>query len=337
MNTTKRQLLGAIATAPWWVLPSAWAQGGASAPWPSRPLHLMVGFPGGSTPDVMARALSDGLGRALATLSGGAVQTVVVDNKPGASGNIAADQVARASDGHTLGVMINGNLTVARLINPATPFDPARDFTPISLLGTAPLVLTAAGNASGTTPAELLKWARDLGDKANYGTPGNGTVGHLGMELLKSRAGLAAVHVPFAGNPQVATALIAGQIQLSLLPPGIAMPHVRAGKLKAIAVTSPARSALVPDLPTLREIGLRDTDLEVWTALVGPASLPPAHAAAVSAAVAQVIQQPETQARLLAAGWQPVGSTPEVLAQRMRADTALLADIITSRGIKSDS
>ncbi len=322
---SKRHLLGAIAASPF-VTASAWAQ----PAWPSKPLRLLVGFPAGSTPDLMARALADGLARVLG-------QPVVVDNKPGASGNIAADQLARATDEHTLGVLINGNLTVAKLLNPATPFDPARDFAPISLLGTAPLVLTAAGSASGTTPAELLQWARSLGDTGNYGTPGNGTVSHLGMELLKSKTGMAAVHVPFSGNPQVANALLAGQIQLSLLPPGIAMPQVKAGKLKAIGITSPARSSLVPDVPTLREAGVNGTDLEIWTALVGPALLPKPAIARLAAAIAEVMQQPETQARLLAAGWQAVGSSPEVLAQRMKADTAMLSEIITTRGIKADS
>ncbi|HET7791906.1 MAG TPA: tripartite tricarboxylate transporter substrate-binding protein [Rhizobacter sp.] len=321
---SKRQLLAALAASPL-LATRAWAQG-----WPNKPLRVLVGFPGGSSPDLMARALADGLAQALG-------QPLVIDNKPGASGNIAADQVARASDEHTLGVLINGNLTVARLINPATPFDPAKDFAPISLLGTAPLVLTASANASGSTPAELMQWARAQGDKGNYGTPGNGTVAHLGMELLKSKTGLAAVHVPFAGNPQVVNALLAGQIQLSLLPPGLAMPQVKAGKLKAIAVTSPTRSALVPEVPTLREAGVNGTDLEVWTALVGPASLPRPIVARMAAAVAELMKQPDMQSRLLAAGWQAVGSGPEVLAQRMKADLALLGEIISARGIKADS
>lgn len=324
--TSKRHLLATAALVALLPLTPALAQ---TAAWPTKPIRLVVGFPGGSSPDAMARALSDGLSKALG-------QPVVVDNKPGASGNIAADQVAKATDEHTLGIVINGNLTVAKLINPATPFDPARDFAPISLLGTAPLVLTASGDATGNTPAELIAWAKSLGDKGNYGTPGNGTVAHLGMELLKSKTGIGALHVPFPGNPQVVTALLGGQVQLSLLPPGIAMPQVKAGKLKAVAVTSPARSALVPDVPTLRDAGVTGTDLEVWTALVGPASLPKPVVARVAAAVAELMKQPETQARLLTVGWQAVGSAPEGLAQRMKADTALLSDIITSRNIKSD-
>ncbi len=322
---SKRHLL-TVAVAASVLLPLAAA---AQTAWPTKPVRLLVGFPGGSSPDLMARALADGLARALG-------QPVVIENRPGASGNIAADQVAKATDEHTLGIVINGNLTVARLINPATPFDPARDFAPISLLGTAPLVLTASNDATGSTPAELLAWARGLGDKANYGTPGNGTVGHLGMELLKSKTGIAAVHVPFPGNPQVVTALIGGQVQLSLLPPGIAMPQVKAGKLKAVAVTSPAASALVPGVPTLRDAGVSGTDLEVWTALVGPASLPKPIAARVASVVAEVMREPQTQSRLLTAGWQAVGSAPDGLAQRMKADTALLSEIITSRNIKAE-
>lgn len=324
---TKRQVLQAFAAAPLAVaLPAARAQ----AAWPDKPLRILVGFPPGSTPDLAARALSDGLAKALG-------QPVVVDNKPGASGNIAADLVAKSTDQHTVGIVINGNLTVAKLLNPATPFDPATDFAPVSLLTTAPLVLVAAGSAPGSTPAELLAWAKGLGDKGNYGTPGPGTVGHLGMELLKSKTGIAAAHVPFNGNPAVVTALIGGQIQLSLLPPGLAMAQVKAGKLKAIAVTSPARSSLAPELPTLRETGVTGTDLEVWTAMVGPASMPPAAVAKLSAAVVEVIRQPETRERLLNAGWQTAGTAPEGLANRMRADTTQLGEIIKSRGIKSDS
>lgn len=322
---TKRQVLAALAA----LAASPFALRAATNPWPTRPVRLLVGFPGGSTPDIAARALSDGLAKALG-------QPVVVENRPGASGNIAADLVAKATDEHTLGIVINGNLTVAKLLNPATPFDPASDFAPISLLTTAPLVLVTAGSAPGTTPAELLAWAKGLGSAGNYGTPGPGTVGHLGMELLKSKTGIAAAHVPFNGNPAVVTALIGGQIQLSLLPPGLAMPQVRAGKLKAIATTAPVRSSLVPELPTLREVGVTGTDLEVWTALVGPASLPPAAVARLSGAVVELLREPEVRSKLLNAGWQAAGTAPEGLANRMRADTTQLAEIIRTRGIKTE-
>ena len=327
---TKRHVLATLASVVasplGFVLPRARAQ----AAWPSAPLKILVGFPPGSTPDLAARAVSDGLAAALG-------QPVVVENRPGASGNIAADLVAKARDEHTVGVMINGNLTVARLLNPANPFDPARDFAPVSLIGTAPLVLVAAGSAIGSTPQELLAWARGLGNQANYGTPGNGTVGHLGMELIAGKTGLAPVHVPFAGNPQVVNAMIGGQLQLALLPPGLAMPQVRAGKLKAIAVTAPVRSSLVPELPTLREIGVAGAELEVWTALAAPATLAPARVARLSTALVETIRSPQVRQRLLNVGWQAAATSPEGLANRMKADTAQLGAIIRSRGIKADS
>lgn len=308
----------------------AHSQANATTTWPSKPVRILVGFPAGSSPDLAARAVSDQLGRVLG-------QPVIIENKPGASGNIAADQVAKARDDHTIGILINGNLTVAKLLNPALPFDPARDFAPLSLLGTAPLVLCTAASAPAGTPAPLMQWLRDLGDKANYGTPGNGTVGHLGMELLKSKTGLLAQHVPFAGNPQVINALIGGQIHAALLPPGLAMPQVQGGKLKAIAVTSPVRSAFAPEVATLRDIGVTGIDLEIWTAFAGPVSLPRAVVDKLSAALVEVARMPDSRSRLLHAGWQTAGTAPEALVNRMKTDTQLLADIIRTRNIRLDS
>ena len=335
--TSRRHLLTLLATSPSVLAGPAMAQA-ARAPasahsagdWPNKPLKILVGFPGGSTPDLAARAIAEPLARLLG-------QPVVVENKPGASGNIVADLVAKAVDQHTIGVMINGNLTVAKLLNPAAPFDPATDFAPLSLIGVAALALVVSGAASGQAPAELLGWLRGLGDKANYGTPGNGTVGHLGMELIKSKTGVAAVHVPFAGNPQVINALLAGSLHLALLPPGLALPHLKAGKLKAIGLTSPVRSALVPELPTLRDAGISGAELEIWTAAAAPASLPAAIVAKLSAALVEVIRAPDTRQRLFSVGWQAVGTAPEGLANRMRADTKLLGDIIRARGITAAS
>ncbi|WP_395699561.1 Bug family tripartite tricarboxylate transporter substrate binding protein [Aquabacterium sp.] len=329
---TKRRLLSLLASGPAALaLPAAWSQT-APAPhaWPTQPLKILVGFPPGSTPDLAARAIADALAKAIG-------QSVVIENRPGASGNIAADLLAKAQDQHTIGVLINGNLTVAKLLNPSLSFDPAKDFAPLSLIGTAPLLLTAAGSATGGTPAELLQWARGLGTQANYGTPGIGTVGHLGMELIKSKTGVAAVHVPFTGNPQVINAMLAGQIHLSLLPPGLALPHVKSGKLKAIGITSPARSALVPDQPTLREAGVTGADLEIWTAAAAPATMPKAIVDKLGAALMEAIRSAESQQRLLNAGWQAVGSTPEALAARMKTDAGQLGEIIAARGIKLDS
>ena len=297
----------------------------AVAVWPTKPVRILVGFPGGSTPDMAARTLAEPLSKALG-------QPVIIDNKPGASGNIAADQVAKATDDHTLGVVINGNLTSAKLLYSKLPYDPAKDFTLLSLLATAPLVLVAPPHLpSGSA---FFEAARQGGDKWNYGSVGNGSVGHLGMELLKSKAGdLKAVHVPYQGNPQVVTALLGGQIQMALVPPGIALPQIRAGKLKAIGLTS-GRSPLATEIAPLADAEVRNFNLEVWTALVGPANLSKAAQARLNAEVSKIIRDADTRQKLFNQGWQAVGTSPEGLISRIKSETAIMGGIIAMRDIK---
>ena len=297
-----------------------------NAPWPTKPLRLVVGFPAGSSPDLTARTLSEPLAQALG-------QPVVVDNKPGAGGNIGADLVAKATDGHTFGLMINGNMTIAKLLNPATPYDPIKDLAPISLVATAPLVL-AASNQMPAGAAAVLAAARQGGDKLNYGTPGNGTVAHLGMELLKAKAGLSPVHVPYPGNPQVITALIAGDLQLALLPPGLAMPQVRAGKLQVVGVTSAGRSSLVPDVPSLTDAGVRGFQLEIWNAVAGPASTPKPVVDKLSSLLAEIVRRPDVREKLFNQGWQVAGTSAEGLAKRIQRDTAEMGDVIRRNNIR---
>ena len=298
---------------------------GSEAAWPTKPVRILVGFPGGSTPDMAARTLAEPLSKILG-------QPVIIENKPGASGNIAADQVAKATDDHTLGVVINGNLTSAKLLNPKLPYDPAKDFTPISLLTTAPLVLVAP--VALPSGAAFFVEARNNGDKWNFGSVGNGSVGHLGMELLKSKAGdIKAVHIPYPGNPQVVTALLGGQIQMALVPPGIALPQIRAGKLKAIGLTS-GRSPLATDIAPLADSDIRNFNLEVWTALVGPANLSKAAQARLNAEVSKIIREADTRQKLFNQGWQAVGTSPEGLVGRIKSETSIMGGIIAMRGIK---
>ena len=295
--------------------------------WPSKPVKIMVGFPAGTSPDLLARTLAEPLAKALG-------QPVIVENKPGAGGNIAADMVAKATDGHTIGVMINGNLTIAKLLNAKTPYDPLKDLTPISLVATAPLVLAAPADAPGASIAEFLAAARAKGNQWNYGSPGVGTVGHIGMELFKARAGINPVHVPYPGYPQAVTAMLGGQIQLSMLPPGLAQTQARAGKVKLFGVTSPGRSTLVPDLPSLQEGGVKDFQLEIWNAVAGPTNLPKPVVAKLSALFSEIVRSPEVRAKLYQQGWQVVGGSSDALALRIQADTAVLGKIIAEQGIK---
>ncbi len=300
----------------------------AADPWPTRPVKIMVGFPGGSSPDLVARALSEPLSQLLG-------QPVIVENRPGAGGNIAADLVAKATDGHTFGVMINGNLTTAKILNPQTPYDPATDLAPLSLIGTAPLVLTAPADAPGATSKAFMEDAKKAGDKWSYGSPGIGTVGNIGMELLKARTGINPVHVPYPGNPQVIAAMIGGQIQLALLPPGLAAAQVRAGKLRAIGVTSSGRSTLVPEIPSLAEAGVPNLQLEIWTAAAAPMNMPKAHQARLSAAISEIARSPEMRQKLFQQGWQVAGTSADGLAIRMKSDTAAMSAVIAKQGISA--
>jgi tripartite-type tricarboxylate transporter receptor subunit TctC len=300
-----------------------------SPSWPTKPVRIVVGFPGGSSPDLTARAFAEPLSRALG-------QPVIVENKVGAAGNIAANYVAKSTDNHTIGLMINGNLTIAKLLNPKLAYNPLQDLVPVSLIGTSPLVLTAPVGAPGANAREFLQAARAAGDHWNYGTPGVGTVGHLGMELFKAKTGLAPVHVPYAGYPQVASAMLGGDLQLSLLPPALALAQIKAGKLKAIGITSSVRSAIAPDIPSLSEAGVKEFNLEIWNAVAAPVSLPKAVIAKLSTLFSDIARTPEMRQRLFQQGWQVVGSSAEGLANRIKADTAQLGGIIAAQRITAE-
>ena len=299
-----------------------------SAVWPTKPLRIIVGFPAGSSPDLTARTLAEPLAKALG-------QPVLVDNKVGAGGNIAADYVAKATDLHTVGLMINGNMTTAKLLNPKLPYDPLKDLQPVSLVGVSPLVLMVPKAAPGATPQAFLTAARQAGDNWNYGSPGVGTLGHIGMELFKSKTGLKALHVPYPGYAQVATGMIGGQLQLSMLPPALAMAQVKGDKLRAIGVTSSGRSALAPELPSMAEAGVAGFNLEIWNAVAAPKAMPSAMVAKLAVMVSDLVRSPEVRQKLFVQGWQAVGSSPEGLANRIQADTQLFGGVITTLGISA--
>lgn len=300
-----------------------------TAPWPSKPLRIIVGFPAGSSPDLTARTLGEPLAKALG-------QPVIIENKVGAAGNIAADYVAKATDDHTIGLMINGNMTIAKLLNPKLNYDPLKDLTPVSLIGVSPLVLMAPANAPGANAKEFLAAARQAGDKWSYGTPGVGTVGHIGMEWLKGKTAINPLHVPYPGYPQVANAILGGQLQLAMLPPALALAQVRSGKLRAIGVTSAGRSPLAPELPSMSEAGVQDFSLEIWNAIAAPNSMPKPVVAKLAALFSDIARTPEMRQKLFQQGWQVAGTSAEGLANRVKADTALLGGVIASRGIKAE-
>jgi tripartite-type tricarboxylate transporter receptor subunit TctC len=320
----ERRLLLTAATASLMVGRSATAQTVPAAAWPNRPLRFVVGFPAGSTPDLIARTLAE----PLSPLIG---QPVVVENKPGASGNIAADIVAKSKDDHTVGVMINVNLTIAKLLTPALNFDPRRDLLPICLVGTGPLVLTVGPKWKDKATLDNLRAAAG---KLNYGSVGIGSMAHLGIELLSARLDIRPTHVPYPGNPQVLQALAGDEIDVALIPAGLAMPQARAGKVVALAVTAGQRSGLAPDVPSLAELGVKDLDLQIWVGVAVPASMPEAYRKKLEALLLDVLAKPEVGKQLATQGWDVAALPAEAFARRLEAETAMMAAIIEKQNIK---
>ncbi len=304
----------------------AWAQ----APWPSRPVKLVVPFPPGSSPDLIARLIAEPLGRALG-------QTVIVDNKPGAGGNVGTGMVAKsAPDGHTFLFTIQGPLVTAPLLSKNLGYDPVRDLAPVTLVATSPNVLVVDPKLGANTLAEFVRVAKERKGQLNYGSVGNGSASHLAMELFKTRAGLDIVHVPYQGFPQVVNAILAGQVQAGFMVPGIAMGQVRAGKLKALGVTTLGRSGALPEFPTFVEQGFADFEAISWQAVLAPAGTPKAIIDRVSAELIRIIKSDELRGKMLGQYFSAAGTTPEALAGLMKTERERWAKVIKAAGVQPE-
>jgi tripartite-type tricarboxylate transporter receptor subunit TctC len=302
----------------------------AADAWPTKPIRMIVGYPAGSSPDMQARLLAEPLSRALG-------QPVVIENKPGAGGSIGADQISKAEDGHTIGVVGNGPLTSAKHLNAKLPYDPIKDLAPIALIGSAPLVWVVAKPTSGAfNPTQYVDQARTDGDRLAYGSIGAGSGGHLGMELLKLRLGIAPLHVPFTGGPAILNAIIGGQVQMTLLPASTVMPLVQAGKLEAIAVTSAKRSPLAPTLPSMEELGAKGVNIEVWNAVMASAKMPATNIQRLRSELEKIISNREMRQKLFLQGWRVDEVDATALSKRISQDTAIYGDVISRNKIKID-
>jgi tripartite-type tricarboxylate transporter receptor subunit TctC len=295
----------------------------AQAAWPSKPLRFVVGFSAGSTPDLIARTIAEPLSRLVS-------QPVVVDNKPGASGNIAADVVAKARDDHTVGVMINVNLTIAKLLNPTLPFDPRKDLAPVCLVGTGPLIVALGPKWKDKASLDALKAA---GAKLNYGSVGVGSMGHLGMEILSARLGTRPTHVPYPGNPQVLQALATNEIDVALVPAGLVLQQIRAGTIVGMAVASSHRSELAPGVPSLADLGIKDLDIEVWVGIAVASTMPEADRSKLEKLVIDVIRTPEVEKQLAVQGWDVAALPADAFAKRLETETSMLAAIVEKQNI----
>lgn len=300
----------------------------AAEEWPSRILRIVVPFGPGSTPDAAARLLADRLEPRLG-------QRVIVENKAGASGNLGTDAVAKAEpDGYTLGVSIVGPLVLNTLLFPSMPYDPARDLLPISILGGQPSVLVVNPDLPARNVAELLALLRADPDRYTFASIGIGSLSHLAMEAILMKSGVHVAHIPFSGSPAAVTALIRGDVQLSVLPAGGAMPLVEDGKLRALAVTLPERSPLLPDLPTLRESGIEGVEADAWIGLVAPSRLPPAIAGRLGAAVREALAEPGMKEKLRIQFIEPRGGTPDEFRATLRAELERWGPVIRRNGIR---
>jgi len=303
----------------------------AATAWPQKAVRLIVGFPPGSSPDALARTVAEPLSQALG-------QAVIVENKVGAAGAIGVTAVAKAGDGHTVGLCGNGPLTTARLLNPATPYDAARDLRPISLVASSPFVLTGSLDMPATDLRGLLAHAKAQGDRLSYGSVGPGAGSHLAMELLKTLTGIQAVHVPFPGFPQVATALMGKQIDLSFMIPSIAAPQAKSGRLRLYGVSTAAPFAAFAEVPPIQSaLGKQQAfDVASWNAIFGPASMPAPVAQRLSEEIARILKAPDTRQRLFDQGWQALGTAPEALSRQIAQDTAMWGDVIKRTGVRGE-
>ncbi len=297
---------------------------------PSRPVHLVVPFPAGSTPDIVGRAL----GQKLAAAWG---QPVIIDNKPGAGANIGTAEVAKAApDGYTLLIGSNGPIAINKTLYEKLPFDPDRDLKPISLLAGAPQILAVHPSVPASDLRDLIAYARANPDKLAYGSVGSGSASHLTMELLKSQAKISLVHVPYKGFPPVVTDLLSGQIQATFAIVPAVLPQIRAGKLKALAVTSEKRTALAPDIPTVAEQGLPQFDATAWQGLLSPAGIPPEVLKNISSLTRTSMQSPDVRELLGKQGFEVVGSSPEEFAAFIRAESAKWGAVVKATGAKAE-
>lgn len=300
----------------------------AAEAWPSRPVRLVVGYPAGTSPDLVARAIQPALSQALG-------QPVVIENKPGAGGNIGVDQVVRATDGHTFGMTTNGPLTTSRKLYPKLPYDVAKDINPLSLAATSAQVLVTDANVPAKTAKEFVAWGKAQRDGVTFGSIGVGTGSHLTMELFARRAGVKMLHVPYQGFPQITQAMIAHDLQSAFMAPSGAIEQANAGKVRVLGISSAQRSPQFPDVPTIAEAaGLPGFNAELWIAAFAPTSMPPEIATRLAKEINAVLMRSDVRAQLAAQGWDARGESPQALARRIADDTRLWGQIIEQANVR---
>ena len=297
--------------------------------WPAKTVKIIVPFPAGGPTDVLTRFLADKLGGQLG-------QPVIVENKPGAGGSIGADIVAKSSaDGYTLVMATASTHSIGPYLG-KLPYDPVKDFTPIVWVGNATNLMVVSNHVPANSVKELIELARKDPGKLNYATSGVGTISHLTSELFASMAGVKLTHVPYKGTQQSIPDLMSGQVSILFDNIMTAQPNVKAGKVKALAISSPKRSPLVPDVPTVAESGLPGFQSVVWFGLLGPAGTPKAVVDRVNAEMNKALQLPDIQARFTQMGFEPAGGSAADFSQAMQRDAEKWSKVIRDAGVKPE-
>lgn len=300
-----------------------------SAPWPSKPIRVIVNFPPGGAADQLARMVGQPLSEALG-------QPVVIENRGGAGGNIGGEAVAKAEpDGYTLLMSPGGMVSINPYLYARMPFDPRKDLQPVASVARIAVYLVTRNDLPVKDAREFLAYLKANPGKMSFGSPGSGTSPHLGAELYKSMTGTYAVHVPYRGGGPALQDLLGGQFDF-WFDPGVGLPHVRNGKLKLLAVGSPKRSALFPNVPTLEETGLKGFDADTYFGLYAPARVPQAVVTRINTEVNKILATPAVRERIIAIGGEAAPMTPAAFAQRADTDSKRFGALIRERGLKGD-
>ena len=309
----------------------SWASASRAQAWPSRPIRLVVPFPAAGATDLLARAIAQGLGNALG-------QPLLVDNRAGAGGTLGSAEVAKAAaDGHTLLVATSSTHGIAPHLNPSLAYNAEADFTPIAQVATATNVLLVPKDLPVANVKEFIAYVKARPGQLNYATSGNGTIVHLTTEAFKAQAGVFVVHIPYRGTALAIPDLVSGKVHLLFDSVVSGLPHVKDGKLKALAVTSAKRSLLVPELPTLAESGLPGFESTTWFGVYGPKGLPAEITNRIAAELQRALAKAEVAERFAKLGAEPVTDAgPAKFAAMVRGDSARWAALIRERKISAE-
>jgi tripartite-type tricarboxylate transporter receptor subunit TctC len=306
-------------------LPTA---GHAQETYPSKPVRIIVPYAAGGVADLLPRTV----GQKLSEKWG---QPVIVENRPGASGNIGMAEGARApADGYTLVLAPTGNLTVNQYLFKNLPFDAARDFAPITVLAASPNVLAVHPSVPAKNFAELIAYAKANPGKLNFASPGEGSGAHLAGELLNIEAGIKTTHIPYKGIAPAVTDLVGGNVQMMFAGISTVLPHIKAGKLVPIAIASPLRNPQLPDVPTVAESGLPGFDVTSWYGLIVRSGTPPQIVQKLYRDIAEALRQDDVRTRLAALGLEPLGNTPEAFDRMIAAESRKWSDIVRKANIQ---